>query len=89
MEETWWEKYPKKLSEHARLLGTSEYCLFQIRKGILVCQNSNPKWVISCNFCGLLIIYMYFKLEEVAEQCRTSGSPEVVVISQDLSNEEG
>jgi len=29
------------------------------------------------------------KLEEVAEQCRTSGSPEVVVISQDLSNEEG
>ena len=32
---------------------------------------------------------MNFKLEEVAEQCRTSGSPEVVVISQDLSNEEG
>ena len=29
------------------------------------------------------------KLEEVAEECRKSGSPDVLVISQDLSNEEG
>ena len=29
------------------------------------------------------------KLEEVAEQCRKSGSPDVLIISQDLSNEEG
>ena len=29
------------------------------------------------------------KLEEVAEQCRQSGSAEVLVISQDLSTQEG
>ena len=29
------------------------------------------------------------KLEEVAEECRKSGSPDVLIVPQDLSNEEG